>query len=116
MHYCILLRLRVPLPAKMIVSQSYYFLLAFSCLEAAAAFWVAFFVALEWVPGSGLQLPLVPDSLPGVGSNPGQQLLLDFLAAFLAVFLADFFAGDFLAVVMIVGGCSWGERCFGASV
>jgi hypothetical protein len=73
-------------------------------------------VALEWVPGLGLQLPFVPGSLPGVGSNPGQQLLLDFLAAFLAVFLADFFAADFFAVVMIVGGCSWVERCFGISV
>jgi hypothetical protein len=60
----------------------------FSSLEAAAAFWVARLVALLWLPGLGLQLPLVPGLLPGVGSKPGQQGLL-------------FFAGDFFAVVML---------------
>jgi hypothetical protein len=67
----------------------------FSSFEAAAAFCVALFVALLWVPGSGLQLPLVPGVLPGVGSKPGQQGL-----PLLADFFADFFKGDFFAVVM----------------
>jgi len=58
-------------------------LLVFSSLEAAAAFCVARLVAVECLPGSGLQLPFVPGFLPGVGSNPGQQGFL---------FVADFFA------------------------
>ena len=74
---------------------------AFSSFEAAAAFFVAFFVALLCSPGSGLQLPLVPGCLPGVGSKPGQQglpLLADFLPE---DFFADFFE-DFFAVVIAI--------------
>jgi len=57
---------------------------AFSSFEAAAVFWVARRVALVCLPGVGLQLPLVPGFLPGVGSKPGQQWV-DFFAAFFAV-------------------------------
>ncbi|SNS26545.1 hypothetical protein SAMN05421770_101254 [Granulicella rosea] len=61
--------------------------LPFSRLLAAAAFASAFFSPAVWV-FFGLQLPLVPGSLPGTGSNPGQQ----WLALFFAAFFADFFA------------------------
>ena len=65
---------------------------AFSNLEAAAAFCVAFFVALLCLPGSGSQLPLVPGVLPGVGSKPGQQGFF---------FEDDFLIADFFAAVML---------------
>ena len=60
----------------------------FSSFEAAAAFCVARLVVAEWMPGSGLQLPLLPGFLPGAGSKPGQHglfLLADLLADFFAV-------------------------------
>jgi hypothetical protein len=64
--------------------MSYF--VCFSSLLAAAAFWVARLVALVCLPGLGLQLPLVPGVLPGVGSNPDQQGF---------PLLEDFFTGDF---------------------
>jgi hypothetical protein len=65
-------------------------------LLAAAAFWSARFVAADFLPGFGLQLPFSCGDFPGTGSKPGQQREVRFPSG-------DFLPGfvDFFAVVML---------------